>query len=206
MRLCVFVSGRGSNLQAILESELLKGKVRVELVVSDKPECKAFEIAQKHKINYVSVREIEKSGFVTYDQLRARLEKEEIDLIILAGFLKKIPEQMSKRYEGKIINIHPALLPFFGGQGMYGMNVHTAVFNSGMKISGATVHFVNTEYDRGMIIAQKAADISDAASPEEIAEKVLKIEHTLLPEVIHSMADNRVQIVNNRVYIIKNSN
>jgi folate-dependent phosphoribosylglycinamide formyltransferase PurN len=102
----------------------------------------------------------------------------------------------------KMINIHPALLPSFGGKGMYGMNVHKAVFESSAKVSGATVHFVNEVYDSGTIIMQRCVDISSAESPEEIAAMVLRIEHEILPKTILKFAENKIQIKNNRIYII----
>ncbi|MEE9432127.1 MAG: formyltransferase family protein, partial [Melioribacteraceae bacterium] len=112
----------------------------------------------------------------------------EVDLIVLAGFLKKIPNEFVSVFVNKIINIHPALLPKYGGKGMYGANVHKAVFEAQEKISGATVHFVNKIYDDGKIIEQRSVDITDVKSPTEIAERVLKIEHELLPDVIKKIA------------------
>jgi len=120
---------------------------------------------------------------------------------VLAGFLKKIPDKVIDEYEGRIINIHPALLPSFGGKGMYGKNVHRAVFNRSCQVSGVTVHFVDKIYDNGKIIAQKTVDISNVQSPEEIAERVLKIEHKILPEVIEKFAENKVIVKGNRVII-----
>ncbi len=108
---------------------------------------------------------------------------------------------MVQFYSGKIINIHPALLPAFGGAGMYGLNVHKAVFESSAKVSGATVHFVDEKYDNGKIIAQQCVDISNVKSPEEIAGLVLKIEHKLLPEVILAFAEGRIKIINQRVVV-----
>ncbi|MGQ9798279.1 MAG: formyltransferase family protein [Ignavibacterium sp.] len=129
------------------------------------------------------------------------LRNYKLDLIVLADYLKLVPVDVVKEFENRIINIHPALLPSFGGKGMYGMNVYTAVFNSLAKVSGATVHFVNTEYDKGKIIAQRCVDISDVNSPVEIAERVLKIEHQILPEVIKAFAEKRIIIQDNRVII-----
>ena len=124
------------------------------------------------------------------------------DLIVLAGYVKLIPTELTEQYPNKIINIHPALLPSFGGKGMFGMNVHNAVFNSSVKVSGATIHFVNERYDEGLIINQMAISILEAKSAEEIAEKVLEIEHRLLPETIELFADNRINIENRRVTIL----
>ncbi len=170
LALSVFVSGRGSNLRAILDSPKLKNLVEVKAVVGDKLNCPAFEIAKKLSIPIYSVGE--KEGFIPFDKLGTIFKDIKIDLIVLAGFLKLIPENFVRSFSGKMINIHPALLPSFGGSGMYGMNVHRAVFESSAQVSGATVHFVDETYDTGKIIVQRSVDISDVRSPEEIAERV----------------------------------
>jgi folate-dependent phosphoribosylglycinamide formyltransferase PurN len=122
---------------------------------------------------------------------------------VLAGFLKLIPSYFVSEFRNKIINIHPALLPSFGGKGMYGMNVHKAVFQSSSKVSGPTVHFVDEYYDAGGIIAQQCVDISSGNSPEEIAEKVLTEEHTILPYVIKKIVEGKVIRTDNRVVVLE---
>ena len=188
MNIVVFVSGRGSNLQAILNSDLLKNKVEVKAVFSDKTDCPAFEIARQNSISY--------------NNLVSLLESQKIELIALTGFLKLIPDAVIAKFKNRIINIHPALLPSFGGKGMYGMRVHEAVFKSSAKVSGASVHLVDETYDTGKIVAQQCVDISDVTSPKEIAERVLKIEHKLLPYVISKFADGKITIINERVVIV----
>jgi len=197
LNLAVFVSGRGSNLQSILESRELTDLIEIKAVISDKIECGAFEIAKEHSVPTFSLGE--KDGLVSYKDLSNLLSQLKIDLIVLAGFLKLIPEDVVKEFKGRIINIHPALLPSFGGKGMYGINVHRAVYNSSAKVSGASVHFVDESYDTGTIIAQKCVSIIDVRSPEEIADRVLEIEHRILPEVIKLSAQNKVRIINDRV-------
>lgn len=199
LRLAIFVSGRGSNLKAILEHSELENLIKVVVVFSDKVECGAFEIARKYGIETKVIGKGDNK--ISNENLLEVLRNYNLDLIVLAGYLKLVPVEVVSEFENRIINIHPALLPSFGGKGMYGMNVHTAVFNSSAKVSGATVHFVNTEYDKGMIIAQRCVDISDVKSPEEIAERVLKIEHQVLPEVIKAFAERRILIQENRVII-----
>ncbi|HZW39741.1 MAG TPA: phosphoribosylglycinamide formyltransferase [Ignavibacteriaceae bacterium] len=199
MKIAVFVSGRGSNLEAILNSPKYGELFRVSLVFSDKSECKAFEIARKYSISSYSIGN--KEGSKSYDEVIKIITDTKIDLIVLAGFLKLIPEKLVNLYSGRIINIHPALLPSFGGPGMYGMNVHSAVFNSSCKVSGPTVHFVDNSYDTGKIIAQKAIDINDVQSPEEIAERVLQVEHQILPFVVEKIAEGKIKEVNNRIII-----
>jgi formyltetrahydrofolate-dependent phosphoribosylglycinamide formyltransferase len=199
LRLAVFVSGRGSNLKAILEHSELKNLIKVVVVFSDKVECGAFEIARKYGIETKVIGKGDNK--ISNENLLDVLRNYNLDLIVLAGYLKLVPVEVVREFENRIINIHPALLPSFGGKGMYGMNVHTAVFNSSAKVSGATVHFVNAEYDKGKIIAQRCVDISDVKSAEEIAERVLKIEHQILPEVIKAFAEKRIIIQDNRVII-----
>ena len=200
MNIAVFVSGRGSNLQAIINSQKEQLKFEVKAVISDKLSCPAFEIAGNNSIPAYSVGS--KEGFIGYPLLSEIFDKQKIELIVLAGFLKLIPDSFVNKYPNRIINIHPALLPSFGGAGMFGLNVHKAVFESSAKVSGATVHFVDLTYDTGKIIAQRCVDISDVKSPEEIAERVLKIEHEILPYVVNKLAENKVKIIDNRVVVL----
>ena len=201
LKIAVFVSGRGSNLRAILDSQKLQDLISVTAVFSDKIDCAAFEIAREYSINTYNVGNT--AGAVQYSELSGFLTSVNIDLIVLAGFLKMIPAEVINVFRNRIINIHPALLPAFGGKGMYGMNVHRAVFDSSSKVSGATVHFVNEVYDDGEIIAQRKVDISDLISPEQIAERVLKVEHELLPDVIEQFALKGISSGNTKVEILK---
>ncbi|MGE5432020.1 MAG: phosphoribosylglycinamide formyltransferase [Syntrophomonadaceae bacterium] len=202
LKIAVFVSGRGSNLQAILDAKsggFLKSEVAA--VFTDKPESGAVEKAVRNSIPVRFLCRGKKPGWVSDEELAGVLEELKVDLVVLAGYLKLVPVSIIELYENRIINIHPALLPSFGGKGMYGMNVHRAVFNSSAKVSGPTVHFVDKVYDNGKIIAQKAVDISDVRSPEEIAEKVLKLEHELLPLVIRKFEEGKIKIIDERVVV-----
>ena len=199
MKIAVFVSGRGSNLKAILTSNELKGIAEVKAVISDKISCPAFQIAESFSIPSYYIGD--KAECIKYQELIPLLLNLKIDLIVLAGLLKLIPHELIDLFRNRIINIHPALLPSFGGKGMYGLNVHKAVFESSAKVSGASVHFVDYTYDTGNIIAQRCIDISDVKSPEEIAERVIKIEHQLLPFVIKEIALGKVSIVDRRVIV-----
>lgn len=200
MKIAVFVSGRGSNLNAILNYPDLNNKVEVAAVVSDKIDCKAFEIAKEFGIKTFTIGA--GIGRINQNEITSTLKKLGVSFIVLAGYLKLIPNDLIENFKNKIINIHPALLPSFGGKGMYGMNVHRAVFDSSSKVSGATVHLVDNTYDTGKIVAQRCVDISDVKTPEEIAERVLKIEHQLLPEVVKAFSEDRVKIQSDRVVII----
>ena len=202
-KLAVFVSGRGSNLLSIaskIEDNYLEAEISI--VISNNKDCKAIEYAKDKNIKYFIVSNSKNDyNSISYSDLKLELISNKINLVVLAGYLKKIPEELIKEFKNRIINIHPALLPSFGGKGMYGINVHKAVFNSSAKVSGATVHFIDEIYDNGFIIHQKSVDILDIKSPEEIAEKVLKIEHELLPDVIKKFVENKVKIIENRVFI-----
>lgn len=192
MRIATFVSGRGSNLKAILNYPELKRKIDIKWVITDKPFCKALDIANENNISFYCIDKYKITE--KYDCLAELFKKDNIELIVLAGFLKLLPSTFVNNFKKRIINIHPALLPSYGGEGMYGMNVHKAVFNAGDRESGATVHFVDETYDTGIIIAQEKIDVSQCSSPEEIAASVLNIEHKLLPEVIEKIADGKIKI------------
>ncbi|KAF0139363.1 MAG: phosphoribosylglycinamide formyltransferase [Stygiobacter sp.] len=189
----VFVSGRGSNLRALYE-KVSGESVKICAVVSDKKDCGAAEFAKENSIPVFFVSSKIADGFSSYKSVAEELKKMFVDLIVLAGFLKKIPDEFVDEFENKIINIHPALLPSYGGKGMYGLNVHKAVFEARDKISGATVHFVDKVYDNGKIIAQRSVNIEDVKSAEEIAARVLKIEHELLPDVVQKFSEGRIKI------------
>jgi formyltetrahydrofolate-dependent phosphoribosylglycinamide formyltransferase len=200
VKLAVFVSGRGSNLKALLDAQNKHNNFEVVVVLSDKSNCSAFEIAKDSHVKTFTLGSGE--GYIGYKDLNKLLVDLGIELIVLAGFLKLIPEKVINEFHNKIINIHPALLPSFGGKGMYGLNVHKAVYKSSAKVSGATVHFVDLTYDTGKIIAQKCVDITDVKSPEEIAERVLEVEHQLLPYVVNKIAEDKIKIIDNRVIIL----
>ncbi len=197
INLAVFVSGRGSNLKAIFEqinSNNLPAKISA--VVSNNKNCGAIHFAIDKNIPTFIIVNNKEGKSASYTKLKNFLSGLSIDLIVLAGFLNKIPKEFIELYKNRIINIHPALLPKYGGKGMYGINVHKAVFGNKENISGATVHYVDEIYDNGKIIKQEIIDISDVNSPEEIAERVLKIEHKILPEVIQEFATGNFKFNN----------
>ncbi len=202
-RIAVFASGRGSNFQAILE-KIKKGFIpaSIELCITNNPEAGIIEIAEANRIPVKICPPQDYSDSQAFNQaILTALIEAEIDYIILAGYLKLIGRQIVDRYNNKIINIHPALLPSFGGKGMYGHHVHEAVFNRGVKLSGATVHLVNNEYDAGPIVLQKSVSIEDAISDEEIAKRVLKIEHEIFPQAVKLLIEDRLEVNGVRVTI-----
>lgn len=194
-RICVFASGRGSNLQAIIDA-IEKGKLNCEIafVLSNNSDSGALEIARKKNIPafHLSEKKFHKENFEL--SLLDLIEQFQPDLIVLAGYMKLVPVSIIEKFSNRIINIHPALLPKFGGKGMYGMNVHEAVFASSEKVSGVTVHLVNEKYDEGKILYQEQIDISDCNSAEEISTKVLKLEHRVYPEVIQNIIKGKISL------------
>lgn len=195
LTLAVFASGKGSNLQAIISSiERRELSCRICFVLSNNSDSGALAIAREHNIPAIHLSG--KRFFAeTFEQsLLEVLKKYQPDLIVLAGYMKLIPKVVIEKYRNRILNIHPALLPRFGGKGMYGMNVHKAVFESKEKYSGVSIHLVNENYDEGKILYQEKVDISDCNSPEEIANKVLKVEHTVYPKVLKLICENKLNL------------
>jgi len=202
-RLAVFASGRGSNFRAILDN-VQNGTIPAEVVLclTNNPAAGVIDIA---KTNNIPVRVIIPKNFpdsITFnDAILKELQSAGADYIVLAGYLKLIGRQIIATYANRIINIHPALLPAFGGKGMYGHHVHQAVFESGVKISGVTVHLVNSEYDAGPIVLQQSVVIDDLNSADEIAARVLKIEHQIYARAVKLLVEDRLHIEGLRVHI-----
>ncbi|HST07349.1 MAG TPA: phosphoribosylglycinamide formyltransferase [Gemmatimonadaceae bacterium] len=185
-RLAVLASGRGSNLQAIIEhfDNLARERIaKVVLVASNRADSPALLRAATASIDIASFDAAD-DGSALLELLR----KSRVDLVVLAGYLKRIPPAVVREYSGRIINIHPALLPAFGGEGMYGARVHEAVIASGAAESGVTVHLVDNEYDRGPIVAQWTVPVEKSDSPESLAARVLSVEHVVYPRVIEMVA------------------
>jgi formyltetrahydrofolate-dependent phosphoribosylglycinamide formyltransferase len=181
MRVAVAVSGRGSNLEALLRALGADAPAQVVLVLSNRPDAGALERARAHGV----AAEVLPDPADPADWL-ARLERHRIDLVVLAGYLKLVPAPVIARYRHRIVNVHPALLPAFGGPGMYGHHVHEAVLRSGARESGATVHLVDEVYDRGTILAQVRVPVLPGDTPERLAARVLEVEHRLLPAVVRA--------------------
>lgn len=196
MNLAFFASGSGSNVQAILDN-IKSGKVQAEpkVIITNNSKAGIVEKALKEEIPYYHISSHthpdEKSRT---ERILSILKENKIDLIILAGYMKKISEEIISNYKNKILNIHPALLPKYGGEGMFGMNVHKAVIASGEKESGATVHLVNSEYDRGRILTQRTIEIPENTSPEILQKMVLKIEHIIYSETIENIINGKIKI------------
>ncbi|MFV0238373.1 MAG: phosphoribosylglycinamide formyltransferase [Flavobacteriales bacterium] len=188
MKIAVFVSGNGSNLQVIIDSierRILK-QVKIQFVIADRV-CHGIERAKKHQIHSHQFLRKDKALFQQIDGLL----DSEVDLIVLAGFLSIIPTTFCQKWKNKIINLHPSLLPKYGGVGMYGDRVHRAVLDHNEKESGATVHFVTGEVDQGEIILQKSCEVDEGETVESLKKKIQKIEHIIIVEAINVLAKNR---------------
>jgi formyltetrahydrofolate-dependent phosphoribosylglycinamide formyltransferase len=191
-RVAVLASGSGTNLQAILDHLAARGAstaARVVLVASDWADARALTRAANAGI---ATAVLDRSGRTV--GLRPLLEQHEIELIVLAGYLRLVPADATRAWRGRILNVHPALLPAFGGHGMYGMHVHEAVIARGARVSGATVHFVDEQYDQGPIVAQWPVPVLPDDTPAALAARVLEVEHLLLPRVVEAVAAGRIHL------------
>jgi phosphoribosylglycinamide formyltransferase-1 len=198
----IFASGRGSNFIKINEN-IQKGDIPAQIVclITDNSVAKAIEYAEENLISTLVISPKDFNSPLDYgNEILKVLNKNEVEWVVLAGFLKKIPDNVVEAFSNKILNIHPALLPAFGGKGMYGLRVHEAVMQSGTKVSGVTVHLVNNEYDAGPIVMQRAVDIEECRTPEEIAHKVLKTEHVIYSEALKRVLTESFVIKSNRVF------
>jgi phosphoribosylglycinamide formyltransferase 1 len=185
-RIAVFCSGTGSNFQAIFHA-LKEKQLNAEIVLclSNRSQCGAMEFARQNDIATVHLTEKQFDSFDEFaEAMVGCLREQQIDNIVLAGYMRKVPEAVVAAFPDRIINIHPALLPKFGGEGMYGIHVHTAVLESGETESGATVHLVNEEYDKGRILMQRKVPVLSGDTPESLAARVLACEHTLYPDAL----------------------
>ncbi len=195
LKIAVFISGGGTDLQSVIdavENKNINGKI--VLVVSNRKNAYGLERAKKAGIETAVVRKD--------DELIVKMLKERsVDLVVLAGYLAILTDVLIDAYPNKIINIHPSLIPSFCGSGYYGIHVHEKVLERGVKVTGATVHFVNGEVDGGPIILQEACNIDDLDSPEDIQARVLEIEHRILPKAVALYCDGKIIVENERAKV-----
>ncbi len=182
--IAIFASGTGSNAKKIIEYLNQNARITVSLIVSNNPSAKVLGMAKGKGIPTLLVTR--KKLYENEDILKI-FNEYSIDYVVLAGFLWLVPMCLVKAYENRMVNIHPALLPKFGGKGMYGMNVHKAVKEAGEKESGMTIHYVNEQYDDGSIVFQKSCTLTDDDTPQSIADKVLSLEHRYFPIIINKL-------------------
>lgn len=205
MKIAVFVSGGGTNLQAIIDNTkdgILKD-IEIALVLSSSKDAYALERAAN---NGIKTAVASKKDFATIEEwdekVVSEVEKSGAELIVLAGYLSLLGPKIVSKYSNRIINIHPALIPSFCGAGMYGIRPHQAALAKGVKVSGATVHFVNENYDEGPILLQKAVDVLPDDTPETLQKRIMKeCEWKILPQAIRLIADGKVVIENNICYV-----
>ncbi len=203
LRIAVFASGRGTDLQSIIDAiEAGKLDARIVMVLSNKKDAMALERARKHGIPavYLSSKDFDKRDEFVSTML-GELERHGANFIALAGYLRKVPPEVIQKYRNRIVNIHPALLPSFGGRGMYGMRVHEAVIEYGCKVTGVTIHIVDEHYDHGPVVAQRCVEVRDDDTPETLAARVLEVEHQLYPEVLQWFAEGKVEVIGRKVLI-----
>lgn len=184
-RLAILASGSGSNAEKIMEYFQSSKTVEVALVASNKADAFVLERARKFDVPTFTFSRKEMDAGL----LQVKLDEEKIDWVILAGFLLKIPVELTRAFPDRMVNIHPALLPKYGGKGMYGMHVHEAVKAAGEKETGITIHLVNENYDEGRIVFQASTTVEPEDSPEDIAQKIHKLEHEHFPRVVEELVE-----------------
>ncbi len=203
-RLAVFASGFGSNL-AHIQREIEEGRLagaELALVLSNNSGSGALEYARKHGIPFRHLSAASCGDADRFERaLNAEMDAQKIDIIALAGYLKKLPDALVDRFEYKIVNVHPALLPSFGGSAMFGIRVHEAVLARGCKVSGASVHFVTREYDAGPIILQKCCPVMEEDTSESLQRRVREIEFEIFPIAIGLLAQDKLTVEQHRVHI-----
>lgn len=203
MNLGVFASGGGTNFQAVLDA-VDRGDlpIRVALCLSNKADAGALERAKKHGVAAVVFDHTLFDDDASYAAAMLQLlAKHDVDFIALAGYMRKIPSEVVAEFSGRIINIHPALLPAFGGKGLYGRRIHEAVLAYGVRWTGVTVHLVDEEYDTGPIVLQEPVTVLPGDTAEQLAARVLDVEHRLYPEALRLFAQNRVRVAGRHVMI-----
>ncbi|MDG2334210.1 MAG: phosphoribosylglycinamide formyltransferase [Myxococcota bacterium] len=202
LRVAVLLSGNGTSLENLLE-RIASGDVPGEVVavISSKANAYGLERARKHGIPAIAIPRKEHADPDTFnDALHAALEPYEADLVALLGFLSLF--QLRGRYDGRVINVHPALIPAFSGTGFYGQRVYEAVLEAGVKLTGATVHFTDDEYDHGPILLQEAVAVEAGDTPDSLAARVTAVERRLVPEAIRLIAEGRVEIKDGRTRLL----
>lgn len=205
LRVAVFASGRGSNFQAILR-DVDRGDIDADVVLclSDRPEARALDLAHSRGLDTAVLHPAEYSGYADYaSDMLDRLREHDVNFIVLAGYMKKVPSQVVQNFPRRILNIHPALLPAFGGKGMYGHHVHEAVVEYGVHWTGATVHIVEEEYDTGPIVLQEPVPVYPDDAPSDVAARVLEVEHRIYAEALRLFAQGRIAVEGRRVRILE---
>ena len=203
-RVAVFASGSGSDFQSIIDANERAPFCEIALLVASKEGIGAIARAQKHGIAYIVCA---KSAYPAPEEMGAALieacRAHGVDYIVLAGYLSMVPENLIRAYPDAIINIHPSLIPSFCGKGFYGLNVHRAAIEYGVRISGLTVHFVDEHYDSGAIILQRAVAVEEGDTPETLQARILEEEHKALPEAVRLLTTGKIRKEGRKVIILR---
>ncbi len=202
-KIAVFASGSGSDFQSIIDANTREHFCEIALLVASKAGIFAIERAKKHGIESIVCNAHDFSSQEEFGaQLIRELRAHEVDYIVLAGYLSRIPENLIGAFQDRIINIHPSLIPSFSGKGFFGINVHRAAIEYGVKVSGLTVHFVDEQYDNGAIILQQAVPVRDDDTAESLQLRILEEEHRVLPEVVKLLTTGKIQKTGRKVLIV----
>ena len=200
-KIAVFASGGGTDFQSIIDANAREQFCKIEYLVASKPEIGALDRANKHGINtlvYDKARETKEEFYV---RVAETLKSVGVEYVVLAGWLLVVPANFIKEFENAVINIHPSLIPSFCGMGYYGLKVHKAAIDYGVKLSGATVHFVEADVDGGAIIMQRSVLVEPDDTPESLQARILKVEHVMLPECVKLLCQGKVRKEGRTVYI-----
>ncbi|MBE7084642.1 MAG: phosphoribosylglycinamide formyltransferase [Clostridiales bacterium] len=201
-KIAVFASGGGTDFQSVIDANERENFCEIAYLVASKPQIGAINRAEKHGIaTLVYDKTTGESKDEFYARIAKTLKENGVEYIVLAGWLLVVPPQFIKEFEDRIINIHPSLIPAFCGMGYYGLKVHAAAIEYGVKLSGATVHFVSADVDGGAIIMQRSVEVKPTDTPEDLQARILKEEHTMLPECVKLLCQGKIEKVGRKVYV-----
>ena len=192
-KIAVFASGGGTDFQSVIDANAKENFCTIEYLVASKPEIGAIKRAEKAGIKTLIFDKTKETKEAFYARVAKTLKKAGVELIVLAGWLLVVPASFIGEFESKIINIHPSLIPAFCGMGYYGLKVHKAAIDYGVRLSGATVHFVEADVDGGAIIMQRAVAIEDGDTPEDLQARILKVEHEMLPLCVKLLCEDKIK-------------
>ena len=201
-KIAVFASGGGTDFQSVIDANAKENFCKIEYLVASKPEIGAITRVEKAGIKTLVFDKTSETKEEFYARIAQTLKEAGVELIVLAGWLLVVPAIFIGEFESKIINIHPSLIPSFCGMGYYGLKVHKAAIDYGVKLSGATVHFVEADVDGGAIIMQRAVEIENGDTPEELQARILKVEHEMLPECVKLLCEGKIRKEGRKVIIL----
>ncbi|MBQ7913090.1 MAG: phosphoribosylglycinamide formyltransferase [Clostridia bacterium] len=200
-KIAVFASGGGTDFQSIIDANAREQFCEIEYLVASKPEIGAIDRAKKNAINTLVYDKTTETKEAFYARVASILKNAGVEYVVLAGWLLVVPASFIKEFENAVINVHPSLIPSFCGMGYYGLRVHKAAIEYGVKLSGATVHFVEADVDGGAIIMQRSVPVEPDDTPESLQARILKVEHVMLPECVKLLCKGKVRKIGRTVYI-----